>query len=177
VYAYLIAHPALAGAALVAFVLVVAAVAEYVLVTGSYWHRLVAVAAGLPLVPLLPHFGSGLPGTTSAFTWVVAGSAGFVAVNACQLALVVPLDRVLDEWHYRRSLRRVPVTPESAAVPVGAGVPVEAAVAVASYLPADASVTDPDYFWSVVEAKDAEPVVALGDPLAQVSWARIRNVA
>ena len=176
-YAYLIAHPALAGAALVAFVLVVAAVAEYVLVNGSRVHHLVAVAAGLPLVPLLPHYGTWLPGTMSPFTWLVAGFAGYVAVNACQLALVVPLDRVLDEWHYRRSLRPVPVPPASAAVPVGAGLPVGAGVAAASYLPADASVTDPDYFWSVVEAKEAEPVVALGDPLAQVSWARIRNVA
>jgi hypothetical protein len=154
-------QPVVDGTALVVFVLAVAILSEYVFLNGYPYHRLVAFAGAVPLVPLLPRYVDWLASQPLALTWVTAGATGFLTVSICQRALVVRLDRALEERRHRRKLLDLRESPRLAT-------PVEAEP--------DAPAADPEYFRSA----DFDAVfgpVATGDPLAQSTHRRHRDVA
>jgi hypothetical protein len=150
------------GTALVVFVLAVAILSEYVFLNGYPLHRLAAFAGAVPLVPLLPRYVDGLAAQPAVVTWMAAVALGWFAVTSCQRAVVVPLDRAIEERRHRRelqemraSLRVAPVSPE----PV-------------------TPVPDPHYFRPADELDAAlGPVVTAGDPLARATHRRPRDVA
>jgi hypothetical protein len=150
------------AAALVVFVLAVAVLSEYVFLNGYPLHRFVALMGGIPLVPLLPRYVDWLAAQPPAVTWVAAVTVGTLAVNFCQWAVVVRLDRALEERQHRRQLRDLRALRLAATEPVKP----------------DAPAPDADYF-RVIDELDAAfgPVVASGDPLAQVASRRNRHVA
>jgi hypothetical protein len=150
------------AAALVVFVLAVAVLNEYVFLNGYPLHRFVALAGGIPLVPLLPRYVDWLAAQPPVLTWVAAVTVGTLAVNLCQRAVVVRLDRALVERQQRRQLR------DLRALRLAGTEAVEP----------DAPAPNPDYF-RVIDELDAAfgPVVASGDPLAQVAPRRNRHVA
>ena len=151
------------GTALLVFVLAMAVLSEYVFLNGYPLHRSVALAGAIPLVPLLPRYLDWLAGQPAPVTWVVAAALGFVAVNLCQRAVVIPLDRLVEERRHRRRLREL-----RAALRVAAPVQPEPVLP-----PADL-----DYFRAGTELDAAfGPVVTAGDPLARVAHRRHRDVA
>jgi hypothetical protein len=167
VYDHLVASPSLEAITLGGFFLLVAALSEYVFANGYAFHRLVALAGGLPLVPLLPLHVGWLAAHAPVLTWAVASAVGFVAVNLCQRAVVVQVDRALDEWRYRRSLRAVP-----------AAVGVARPAAAPSKAAPQVGLADPHYFWSRdgADALFGSTPEVNGDPLAKAPSPR-RDVA
>jgi hypothetical protein len=159
------------GTALVVFVLAVAVLSEYVFLNGYPLHRFVAVAGAIPMVPLLPRYVGGLASQPLAVTWVLAALLGCLAVTSCQRAVVVPLDRALEERRHRRRLQELRGTLRVAGPATG---PVAGPVATVP----DAPVPGPDYFRTVSELDAAfGRVVTAGDPLARASHRRHRSVA
>jgi hypothetical protein len=150
------------GTALVVFVLAVAVLSEYVFLNGYPLHRFVAVAGAIPMVPLLPRYVGGLASQPLAVTWVLAALLGCLAVTSCQRAVVVPLDRALEERRHRRRLQELRGTLRVAGPVAGP----------------DAPVPGSDYFQTVSELDAAfGRVVTAGDPLARASHRRHRSVA
>jgi hypothetical protein len=184
-------QPVVDGTALVVFVLAVAFLSEYVFLNGYPLHRFVALAGAIPMVPLLPRYADGLASQPPAVTWVVAVILGCLAVSFCQRAVVVPLDRALEERRHQRKLRQLQDTlrvARTGARPVAgpfagpfAGTfsgPVAGPVAGPVEARADAPVPDPDHFRTASELDAAfGSVVTAGDPLAQPSHLRQRHVA
>ena len=155
---------AIDGTALAVFVLAVAVLSEYVFLNGYPLHRLVALAGGVPLVPLLPRYVDWMTTQPAVGTWLVALMVGFLAVHFCQLVIVVPLDGALDERRHQRRLRELLALRN---LRLAAPVDVES----------EAPTPDPDYF-RMIDEFDAVfgPVVTAGDPLAKVRN-RDRDVA
>jgi len=167
------------GTALAVFVLAVAFLSEYVFLSGYPLHRFVVLAGAVPMVPLLPRYVEGLASQPLAVTWVAAVILGCLAVNFCQRAVVVPLDRAFDERRHRLRLRQLQDTLRVAG-PVPGQVSGQVARPVAGPVEAeaDAPVPNPEYFRPVSELDAAfGPVVTAGDPLARARDGRQRDVA
>jgi hypothetical protein len=155
-------QPVVDGTALVVFVLAVAILSEYLFLNGYPYHRLAPLAGAIPLVPLLPRHVDWLASQPLAVTWVAAVVAGFLMVTFCQQAVVVRLDRALEERRHRRKLAELRQALRLAA-------PVEAEP--------QAPVPDPDYFRATDFEAVFGPVVPTGDPLARSTHRRHRDVA
>ena len=156
------------GTALVVFVLAVAILSEYVFLEGYPAHRLVALAGAIPLVPLLPRYVGWLAEQPAILTWVAAVVLGLFAVSSCQRAVVVPLDRAVEERRHRHKLLELRAALRVAAPVVAAPIASEP----------DVPAPDPYYFRPADELAAAlGPVVTAGDPLAQATHRRHRNVA
>jgi hypothetical protein len=151
------------GTALVVFVLAVAILSEYVFLEGYASHRLVAFAGAIPLVPLLPRYVDWLASQPAVLTWMVAVALGWFAVTSCQRAVVVPLDRALEERRHRRRLQEL-----------------RAALRVAAPVAAEPDPPTPNpYYFRPADELDAAlgPVVTAGDPLARATHRWHRDVA
>lgn len=155
-------QPVVDGTALVVFVLAVAILSEYVFLSGYPYHRLVAFAGAVPLVPLLPRYVDWLATQPLVLSWVAAVAAGFLLVTLCQRTVVVRLDRALEERRHRRRLKELRQVLRLAA-------PAEAEP--------EAPLPAPDYFRTTDFDAVFGPVATTGDPLARSTHRRHRDVA